>query len=74
MTRTISPAEHRAVKFENEARVAIDTADVDLATAEAEILAEVGQEGIVSPINQRLLKAYREARDHLGRAAKVLSP
>ncbi len=74
MTRTISPAEHRAVVHENDARVAIENADIDLAAAEAAILGEVAEAGDVSPVNQRLLKAYAEARDHLGRAAKVLAP
>ncbi len=74
MTRTITDGERRAVAHENEARTSIEFADFALSKAEAEILAEVGADGIVSPTYQRLLKAYAETRDYLGRAAKVLTP
>lgn len=74
MTRTISDAERRAIEHENEARSSIEFADLALSKAEAEILTEVGADGVVSPVNQRLLRTYADGRYHLVRAAKVLAP
>ena len=74
MTRTISPAEHRAGQHENEARNSIEFADESLARAEREIMAEIERPGRETEFNRRWLVHYAAARRHLNAARDVLTP